>query len=381
MSLPIEMVNDFYLEVVRGNVTGFAAREVVGVNSAVGETEDIWNAAGTVATITQVSTAALLYVSSTSALDDTAHKVTITGLDSNYDEISEVVTMNGQTAVATSQAFLRVNSVTIDVVPAGVVYVYYTCAVVAGVPQTASKVQSRIEIATYQAYNAIYTVPRNKILYLTSLRYASTGSTTTNDVVVSIIRKVYGGSNETVKVIKYTDLGSTNYTDEQIHLTDQPIKFAAKSEFRMQAGLAGGTALNITVLATFVEESVEVADSTIRVYDKTAYLAAYTGPTASVIYYLIGLDELPATFPSTVILADVLATITGETTNYTVAADTEVAFDPNYFTSGKLVMTNKKAVLTIMRCIDAVAGVYYVLAPQNPMFSLGNCKKVKYLHV
>lgn len=380
MSLPIEMVNDFFLEVVRGNVTGFAAREVVGINSAVGDTEDIWNAAATVTTITQVSTAALLYVSSTSVAD-TTQTATIVGLDANYDEITENVDLNGQTAVATTKAFLRVNSVTIDAAAAGIVYIYYTCVVAAGVPQTASKVQSRIEIAALQAYNAIYTVPRNKILYLTSLRYASTGSTTTHDVIVSVIRKVYGGSNETVKVIKYVDLATTNYIDEQVQLTDQPIVFAAKSEFRMQAGLAGGTALNITVLATFVEESVEVADSTIRVYDKTAYLAAYTGPTASVIYYLIGLDELPTTFPTTFVLADVLATITGETTNYTVAADTEVAFDPNYFVSGKLIMTNKKAILTVMRCIDAVAGVYYVLAPQNPMFSLGNCKKVKYLHV
>jgi hypothetical protein len=380
MSLPIEMVNDFYLEVVRGNVTGFAAREVIGVNSAVGGTEDIWNAAATVAAITQVSTAALLYASSTNA-GDTTQTVTIVGLDGNYDEITESVLLTGQTAVATTKSFLRVNSVTISAAPAGIVYIFYTCAVVAGVPQTASKVQSRIEVAALQAYNAIYTVPRNKIMYLTSLRYASTGSTTTHDVVVSVIRKVYGGSNETVKVVKYVDLATTNYVDEQIQLTDQPIMFAAKSEFRMTAGLAGGTALNITVLATFVEESVEVADSTIRVYDKTAYLAAYTGPTASVIYYLIGLDELPAEFPSTFVLADLLATITGETTNYSVAADTEVAFDPNYFVSGKLIVTTKKAVLTVMRCIDAVAGVYYVLAAQNPMFSLGNCKKVKYLHI
>ncbi len=380
MSLPIEMVNDFYLEVVRGNVTGFATREVIGVNSAVSGTEDIWNAAATVAAITQVSTAALLYVSSTNA-GDTTQTVTIVGLDGNYDEITESVLLTGQTAVATTKSFLRVNSVTISAAPAGIVYIFYTCAVVAGVPQTASKVQSRIEVASLQAYNAIYTVPRNKIMYLTSLRYASTGSTTTHDVVVSVIRKVYSGSNEIVKVIKYVDLATTNYIDEQIQLTDQPIVFAAKSEFRMTADLAGGTALNITVLATFVEESVEVADSTIRVYDKTAYLAAYTGPTASVIYYLIGLDELPAEFPSTFVLADLLTTITGETTNYSVAADTEVAFDPNYFVSGKLIVTTKKAVLTIMRCIDAVAGVYYVLAPQNPMFSLGNCKKVKYLHI
>jgi hypothetical protein len=375
MSLPIDVINDFYLEVARGNVIGFTSKEIIGANSNVAGTEDIWNAAETVATITQVSTAALLYVSSSST-SDTTQTVTITGLDANYDELIEIVTLTGQTAVATTRAFLRVNSVVIDVVPVGVVYVFYTCSVVAGVPQTASKVQSRIEIDTLQAYNAIYTVPRNKTLYLTSLRYASTGSTTTHDVILSIIR-----SSETIKTVKYVDLGTTNYIDEQISFEDQPIIFSAKSEFRMQADLAGGTALNINILATFVEETIEVADSTIQLYNKTSYLAAYTSPTINVTYYLIGLTEFPAITPSSMVLADVLTTIPGETTNYSVAADTEVAFDPAYFVSGKILLTNKKAILTVMRCIDSVAGVYYVLAPQHEMVNLNNCKKIKYVNV
>jgi hypothetical protein len=380
MSLPINDVNDFYIEVARGNVTGFAAKEVIGMNSSIAETEDIWNAALTEATITQVSTAALLYISS-SSVDDITQTVTITGLDANYDEIIEIIKLTGQTAVATTRAFLRVNGVVIDAVAAGVVYIFYTCSVVAGVPQTTSKVQSRIEIDALQSYNAIYTVPRNKILYLTSLRYASAGSTTTHDVVVSIIRKVFGGANETVKIIKYVDLGTTNYIDKQISFEDQPITFVAKSEFRMQASLAGGTALDITALAAFVEEVIEVVDTTVQLYNKTSYLAAYTGPTTSVTYYLIGLDEFPAVTPSTVVLSDALTTIVGEVTNYSVALDIEVTFDPAYFIDGKIILTNKKAILTVMRCVDSVAGVYYVLAPQNTMFSLGNCKKVKYLNV
>lgn len=383
MSLPMIMCNDFFLEVARQDVTNFASREIYGWNASVaGAGEDIWNYGGSIA---QITAAALLCVSST-AVADAALAITVTGLDANYDEITETFALDatdGQVLANSTKAFYRVNSVSMPVAPAGLVYVYYgtTAGGGTGIPADLTKIQATVDIAGVQAYNAIYTVPRNKILYMTNLRYKSTASDTTHAVVLSIIRKLYGGVNKTVKVEKYVDLGNTDYVDEQIQITDQPIVFPPKSEFRMTASLVGGTLLNISVLASFVEESLEVADSTIRVYDKTAYLAAYTGPVSLVTYYLIGLDEFPTTIPSTFVLADLLATITGETTNYTVAADTEVAFDPAYFTSGKLIQTTKKAVLTLMRCIDAVAGVYYVVAPQNPMFSLGNCKKVKYLHV
>ena len=376
MTAPITEFKNFYLDVVRGVVDGYSTRELVGLNAAVGGTEDIWNYGGS---ITQSATAALLYVSSSDALDTTTHKLTITGLDANYNTITEIVTMAGQTVVPTTKAFLRVNSVTSNLAANGTCYVYYYNAVVtAGVPQTASTIQAIINIGALQAYNAIYTVPRDKNLYFTSMRYASTASSTTHDVIISITRKVYGGSLETVESIKYVDLGSTDYVDRQFSVIDQPIFFPAKSEIRLTAGLSGGTALNISVLINFIEESLTVTPSATRVYDMKSYVAAYSAPTISCIYYLIGLDELPVTLPITANLLDTLTTITGQA-NYSVAADTEVAFDVAVFTSGKLVQTTKKAVLSIVRCIDNAAAVYYVLAPNNTMYSLGGVKKVSYL--
>jgi len=378
--LPNTLSNDFYFEVNRGNITGFSTLELVGVNAAVGGTEDIWNSG---ASISQVSSAAVLNVSSSDATDiDLA--VTITGLDANYDEITEVITTahaSGQTKVTGTQLFLRVNSVTIASAPAGKVYVYYADTVTAGVPDTASKIQSVIDIAATRSYNAIYTVPRNKNLYLTSIRYRSTGSTTAHDVIISLIQKLYGGSNATVSEIKYVDLATTNYTDEQVSYTDKPIIFPAKSEIRFTAGLAGGTALNISLLANFIVETIEVLPTTVAVINKTQYLAQLTALTrtlASQNYYLIGLDEYPTEFPATVNLEDTLTTITGDTL-YTVAADTCVAFDPNYFTSGKLIVTTKPALLTIMRCVDSAAAVTYVYAPVNTLVNLKNVKTIKYL--
>lgn len=383
MSLPTVMSNDFYLEVSRSNVNNFAAREIAGMNPAVGGTEDIWDQGGN---ITQVSTAALLYISSDAA-GDTSKVVTITGLDANYDEITESITLNssdGRTRVAGTKSFLRVNGVTLSAACTGNVYVYYFSAVTAGVPDDATKIQAKVLATALQAYNAIYTVPRNKNMYLTGIQFRSTGSTTTHNVVLSVIRKLYGGSNVTVRTIKYLDPGSS-YIDEQYQFTDQPISFPAKSEFRVTAGLAGGTALEIALIANFVEETVSVAPSTVTVMDKTAYLAKLADLSrtlASQNYWLIGLDEMPSSLPSSADLNNMLCTITGATT-YRVAADTEVCFNPTYFVSGKLVSTTKKAVLTIMRCVDSAGGVDYVLAPTNTLVDLGSgvkrTTKIQYL--
>lgn len=390
MSLPVNIVNDFYLEVVRGNVTGYSSREIVGQNAALaGAGKFIWGE-GTVTCqdLTEASSAAIVYISSTNQAADVSKAVTITGVDANYDEITEVITTHGtdgRTRVAGTKAFLAVNKVTVAAALTGKLYVYYVATNTAGVPDDLTKVQAVIDIGNVESFNAYYCVPRNKILYLTSLRYRSTGSTTTHDVILTIRRKLYGGAYTNLNVVKYTDLGTTNYIDDQIDFSDAPLVFASKSKFKMTGGLVGGTALNVAVEAKFIEEAVDVVPTTTTVINQTTYAALLTtrGQTlASQNYYLIGLDEMPTTIPSSFNLDNVLATITGAT-NYRVAANTEVAFDPKYFVSGKLVVTTKKALLTVMRCVDTAANVDYVLAPTNTIVDLGTgpkkVSKISYL--
>lgn len=389
MSLPTAIVNDFYLEVARGNVSGYTAREIVGQNAALaGADKFIWGE-GTVSSqdLTEATTAAIVYISTTAA-GDTSKAVTITGVDANYDEITEVITTNatdGRTRVAGTKAFLAINKVTIAAAVAGKLYVFYASAVTAGVPDELTKVQAVIDIGNTESFNAYYCVPRNKILYLTSLRYRSTGSVDAHDVILSIKQKLYGGAYTVLDIAKYLDLGTTNFIDEQISFTDAPLVFPAKSKFKLTAGLVGGTALDIAIEAKFIEEAVTVVPTTTTVINQATYAAllATRGQTlASQNYYLIGMDEVPTALPSTFNLDNLLTTITGAT-NYRVAADTEVAFDPAYFVSGKLVSTTKKALITVMRCVDTAANVDYVLAPVNTVVDLGSgvkkTQKISYL--
>ena len=108
---------DFYLRLARGDVTGAVAYRIHGANPAVtnggaAASEDVWDFGGR---MTWPTAATALLVSSTSANDTSAgtgaRTVTITGLSAAWAEVSETVTMSGTSKVATTQTFLRVNSV------------------------------------------------------------------------------------------------------------------------------------------------------------------------------------------------------------------------------------------------------------------------------
>jgi hypothetical protein len=135
-----------------------------GFNAACGSTaETIW----TQGAAYTWNTAAQLELTSTDA-DDTdttgngARTVTIEGLDANYNEISETVDMNGQTADAgstTTASFLRVNRM--YVATAG-----STGDQTTGTPNDLTTIRARIDANAGQTLQCIYTVPAGKTLYL-----------------------------------------------------------------------------------------------------------------------------------------------------------------------------------------------------------------------
>jgi hypothetical protein len=340
----------------------------------------VWPVGGS---ITQVSTAALLYISSDSAVD-ISMDITVVGLDENYDEISEVITTDatdGQIRVAGTKAFLRVNGVT-GPVCAGNVYVYYLSTVTAGVPDDVTKVQSLLLVGEVEAACAIYTVPRNKKVYVTSVRWTSIGSLVEHNVSLNLSITPFGGSTVVDKEVKYVDL-ETGVIEGQVLFIDSPIVLLPKTDFKVTGTLSGaGTSLNVQVIVNCIVEDIIVSDivtSVMSLADYKAKLASLTRTLVAQTYTLVGLDSYSVLVPTSVNLADTLITIPGATT-YTVAADTEVAFELAYFTSGKLVLTSKKAVLTVMRCIDSAAAIDYVLAPTNTLIDIVNVKKINYLH-
>jgi hypothetical protein len=109
---------------------------------------------------------------SSSSADDTANgtgarTVYVEGLDANHEEISEIVTLNGQTAVLTAQSFLHINNAYVATAGSGLSAagdIYFgTGVVTAGVPAT---VYDLIKFDYNQRITGSYTVPAGFTAYL-----------------------------------------------------------------------------------------------------------------------------------------------------------------------------------------------------------------------
>jgi hypothetical protein len=160
---------DFALQVSRGQIPGHRNVTVFGFNPDVDTTEaTVWPHTGL---IPHPATATAMKVSSSNAADTSAgtgaRSVLIQGLDADYNEISEVVALNGQTAVMTTKNYLRINYASVATAGSGLsaagdIYIG-TGTVTAGVPAT---VYDTIKFNYNNTVTGHYTVPAGYSAYL-----------------------------------------------------------------------------------------------------------------------------------------------------------------------------------------------------------------------
>lgn len=177
----------FELQVSRGQITGHYSQYKFGFNPDVDDSvETVWAEGGL---YSYLSAASVLKVSSSSTADTSAgtgaRTVQLYGLDADYNEINEIVTLNGQTAVNTTNSFLRINRMIIRSAGsggenAGVVYAG-TDTVTAGVP--ANK-YATIAIGDNQTLMALWTVPAGYTAHL--MQKNMTVATTQNNKYATI---------------------------------------------------------------------------------------------------------------------------------------------------------------------------------------------------
>lgn len=145
---------DLALQIARGLVAGHSLVNIFGYQSAVGTTSIcVWENA---ATYVYPGSAVTMSLVSASA-SDTAVTLLITGLDSNYNLLTESITLNGTTPVTTANNYLRINNVrTTAGNAAGVITV-----------SNAGTTYAKILAGAGQTQMAQYTVPAGHTFYLT----------------------------------------------------------------------------------------------------------------------------------------------------------------------------------------------------------------------
>lgn len=158
----LSKVADFF-SVARGQIAGHSFFYGAGYTSSLGTVNNttVWTGNSL---YTYLAAAATLTLSSSSALDTAAgtgaRTVLVRGLDGSYNQISEVMTLNGQTPVSTVNQYLRVFNIAVisagsGGANAGVIYLG-DGAVVAGVPTGKYAIAN---IGDNNSFAAIYTVP------------------------------------------------------------------------------------------------------------------------------------------------------------------------------------------------------------------------------
>lgn len=174
----------FLIEVAKGNIPGHSTVEVIGYNGNVGSSlEDVWDQGGA---YTDTTTAAIHYISSSSALDVT--NVMVTYLDEDWMQQIIIVTLAGQTKtqIGTGELMMRVQVAKNDGAAAfvGDVYIYEDDTLTAGVPNTATKIRGKLTIDHGRSVMAKWAIPADKTGFLLSTLVSTALSKNTEMIFV-----------------------------------------------------------------------------------------------------------------------------------------------------------------------------------------------------
>jgi hypothetical protein len=206
----------FELQVSRGQIVGHRSVTVFGYNPDVDTTRvTVWPYTG----ILPLPAAALQMKVSSSSANDTANgtgarTVFVAGLDANHNEISEIVTLNGQTAVLTTQSFLHINNAYVATAGSGLSAagdIYFgDGTVTAGVPAT---VYDLIKFDYNQRITGSYTIPAGYTAYVSQGLFSAGQPSGSAQVSGRLMTIGIDGIRRTAAITTVNN-GSADYTFE-----------------------------------------------------------------------------------------------------------------------------------------------------------------------
>lgn len=235
----------FELQVARGQIQGHRNVTVFGFNGDVDTTQvTVWP----LPSLITFPTAALqMTVSSTSASDTSAgtgaRTIVVQGLDAKYNEVTETVTMNGQTAVTMTASLIRINYAYVATAgsgnsAAGDIYIG-TGTVTAGVPAT---VYDIIKFDYNNTTTGSYTIPAGYTGYLSQGLFSAGQTTGASPVQGRLLSNDTNGLHRTAAVTTVNN-GVANYVFEY------PLEIPEKTTIE---ATAIGTANNNSVSSMFI---------------------------------------------------------------------------------------------------------------------------------
>lgn len=162
---------DFFLDISAGEVDGYGTQFKFGRNPSVGITEEVvWDNGGG---YTFLTSAESMLLSSDSTEDNPsgggAWNVVLTGLDSDFNEVTEVVVLDGTNAVETSNSFIRVYRAFVLQSGLALAVDDANLGTISVISSVSDVLQAQIRPNNGQTLMCVYTVPNGKVGYVTGL--------------------------------------------------------------------------------------------------------------------------------------------------------------------------------------------------------------------
>ena len=209
----------YFIQVSRGLVAGHKRIFKFGHNPVIQDTEEtIWDAGGI---YSYPSSAVAMTVTSAAGATDNGVQVNVAGLDTNYNEVNETVTLASTGTATTTQTFLRVNR----------------CFIVGSTAPTndinvtnGGTTYARITNGENQTLMALWTVPAGYTAYLLALDCTSF---TEQNNKVATVRYLTREQNGVFRVKNKFDLFQASF--HQDYITPEPISEKTDIEFRAVA--------------------------------------------------------------------------------------------------------------------------------------------------
>ena len=229
------------LAIAKGDVTGTSFIHKFG-NAPDFDTGDgtvtVWDGANDASldemAYTYSTTAAIDSISSSNAGDTV--DIEIQGLDSNYDLVTQTITLTGQTRAALSTSLIRVfrlkNVGATDLV--GNCYVYENTTISGGVPTDTTKVRAMIQNGNNQTLMAVYTIPAGYTGYMRDWYASSSGANKSASYVVDLFARPFGQ----VFQLKHRSAISDDGTTYIQHRYEEPEVFSEKTDIEMRVTIA-----------------------------------------------------------------------------------------------------------------------------------------------
>jgi len=236
----------FDLQVARGQVYGHSVLNIYGYQASVGTSfVPVWE--GNSSYTFPSSAIQMHLVSSVNTGADATSLITISGLDANYNQISENIKLNGTTAVTTVKSYFRINSMTVaSGAPTGNITLKDT---------SDTTLYAEIAAGNGRTLMGIYTVPAGYTFYLsridinTSLNANPAGFATYQN---------YQTNSAGVSTVTIVAPFTNNYHTQRV----MPRLVSEKTDIQLQAKVSTGTAaLTVSQEGYLIKNAADVGNT------------------------------------------------------------------------------------------------------------------------